>query len=52
MNSELKNSKVSLIGISNDLKFVDYLDSRVQSSLGRLKKAIEKKSQTLEQWFS
>ena len=34
MNSELKNSRVSLIGISNDLKFVDYLDSRVQSSLG------------------
>jgi len=25
---------------------------RVQTSLNRLKKAIEKKSQTLEQWFS
>ena len=34
INSELKNAKVSLIGISNDLKFVDYLDARVQSSLG------------------
>ena len=34
MNSALKNTRVSIIGISNDLKFVDYLDSRVQSSLG------------------
>jgi cell division control protein 6 len=34
INSELKNTKVSIIGVSNDLKFVDYLDSRVQSSLG------------------
>ncbi len=34
MNSELKRSRVSIIGISNDLKFTSYLDSRVQSSLG------------------
>lgn len=34
INSELKNAKVSIIGISNDLRFVDYLDARVQSSLG------------------
>ena len=33
MNSELKNSEVSVIGISNDLKFTDYLDPRVKSSL-------------------
>ena len=33
MNAELQNTRVSIIGISNDLKFVDYLDSRVQSSL-------------------
>jgi len=33
MNSELKKAKVSIIGISNDLKFKDYLDARVQSSL-------------------
>jgi cell division control protein 6 len=33
INSELKNSRVSIIGISNDLKFKDYLDARVQSSL-------------------
>lgn len=34
MNSELKNSRVSIIGISNDLKFTDFLDPRVKSSLG------------------
>jgi cell division control protein 6 len=34
MNSELQNSKVSIIGISNDLKFTDFLDPRVKSSLG------------------
>ncbi|MBC8500437.1 MAG: ORC1-type DNA replication protein [DPANN group archaeon] len=33
INSELKNSKVSLIGISNDLTFVNNLDPRVKSSL-------------------
>ena len=33
INSELKNSQVSLIGISNDLLFVDSLDPRVKSSL-------------------
>ncbi|HIH40483.1 MAG TPA: ORC1-type DNA replication protein [Halobacteria archaeon] len=34
INGDLKNSKVSLIGISNDLKFTKYLDSRTLSSLG------------------
>lgn len=33
INSDLKNTRISLIGISNDLKFTDYLDSRVQSTL-------------------
>lgn len=33
INSELVNAKVSIIGISNDLKFKDYLDPRVLSSL-------------------
>ena len=33
LNSELKNSEVSLIGISNDLVFTDNLDPRVKSSL-------------------
>ncbi len=34
MNSDLEHSKVSIIGISNDLKFTDFLDPRVKSSLG------------------
>ena len=33
INSELKNSQISLIGISNDLVFVDNLDPRIKSSL-------------------
>ncbi|WP_440990434.1 Cdc6/Cdc18 family protein [Haloarchaeobius baliensis] len=34
MNSELENSRVSIMGISNDQKFTDFLDPRVKSSLG------------------
>ncbi len=34
INSELKNSVVCVIGISNDLLFVDSIDPRVKSSLG------------------
>ena len=33
INSELKNSQVSFIGISNDLVFADLIDPRVKSSL-------------------
>ncbi len=33
INEELKNSQLSLIGISNDLMFADNLDPRVKSSL-------------------
>ncbi len=33
INEELKNSLISIIGISNDLSFVDSLDPRVKSSL-------------------
>ncbi len=33
VNSELKRSRVSIIGISNDLKFRNFLDPRVSSSL-------------------
>jgi len=33
INSDLKKSKVSMIGISNDLSFKDFLDPRVLSSL-------------------
>jgi cell division control protein 6 len=34
INSDLKKTKVSLIGITNDLKFTEFLDPRVRSSLG------------------
>ncbi|MHA1480628.1 MAG: Cdc6/Cdc18 family protein, partial [Candidatus Thorarchaeota archaeon] len=34
MNSELENSRISLIGISNDLTFKEMLDPRVLSTLG------------------
>ncbi|MAG78527.1 cell division control protein Cdc6 [archaeon] len=33
LNSELKESQISLLGISNDLMFTNYLDPRVKSSL-------------------
>jgi len=33
VNSELKNSQISIIGISNDLLFTDHIDPRVKSSL-------------------
>jgi len=33
INAELKNARVSIIGISNDLKFKNFLDPRVLSSL-------------------
>lgn len=34
MNQELKKAKVSIIGITNNLNFIDSLDPRVRSSLG------------------
>lgn len=34
INSELKNAKVCLMGITTDLYFTKYLDQRVKSSLG------------------
>lgn len=34
INTELTKSKVAVIGITNDLKFTEYLDARVRSSLG------------------
>lgn len=33
INSELKNSQISIIGVSNDLIFIDNIDPRVRSSL-------------------
>jgi len=34
INSDLNGAKVSIVGISNDLKFTEFLDPRVKSSLG------------------
>ncbi|HRZ85833.1 MAG TPA: orc1/cdc6 family replication initiation protein [Candidatus Paceibacterota bacterium] len=34
LNSELEKSQISIVGISNDLTFLDNLDPRVRSSLG------------------
>lgn len=34
INEELKNSSLSIIGITNDLNFIDSLDPRIRSSLG------------------
>lgn len=34
MNSDLANARLSIMGISNDLKFTEFLDPRVKSSLG------------------
>jgi archaeal cell division control protein 6 len=33
LNSELKQTKITIVGISNDLQFANYLDPRVKSSL-------------------
>ncbi len=33
LNSELKQTKITIVGISNDLQFASYLDPRVKSSL-------------------
>jgi cell division control protein 6 len=37
INDDLKNAKVSVIGISNDLRFMEFLDPRVKSSLAEEK---------------
>ena len=37
INDDLRNAKVSVIGISNDLKFTEFLDPRVRSSLSEEK---------------
>ncbi len=34
INTDLKNVRVSIVGLSNDLKFTEFLDPRVKSSLG------------------
>ena len=35
LNAELKSARACVIGISNDLKFTDFLDPRVRSRLGQ-----------------
>ncbi len=35
INYELKKAKASIIGISNDIKFTEFLDPRIKSSLGQ-----------------
>ncbi len=37
MNEDLVNSQLSLVGISNDLKFTEFMDQRVRSRLGEEK---------------
>lgn len=34
INDKLSRTKISIVGITNDLKFTEYLDARVRSSLG------------------
>lgn len=34
INTDLKKAKVSIVGLSNDLKYTEFLDPRVKSSLG------------------
>ncbi len=34
INTDLKMAKVSIVGLSNDLKYTEFLDPRVKSSLG------------------
>jgi flap endonuclease-1 len=50
--SELKFGKMDYQGVSNYLtKERNFSLERVETSLNRLKKSLEKKSNTLEQWF-
>lgn len=37
INDDLDNAKISIIGLSNDLKFTEFLDPRVKSALGEEK---------------
>ena len=34
MNESLKNAQVAVVGISNDVRFMENIDPRVKSSLG------------------
>jgi ORC complex protein Cdc6/Orc1 len=52
MNSELANSRISIMGISNDLKFTDFLDPRVKSSLGEEEIVFRRTTPTSSATFS
>jgi flap endonuclease-1 len=49
---EIVFEKVDYEGMTNYLKERSFSEDRIQSSLNRLKKALEKKSHNLDQWFS
>jgi len=48
---EIVFNEVDSEGIMNYLKERSFSEERIQSTLNRLKKALEKKSQNLDQWF-
>ena len=49
---EIKFKEADFNGITNYLtEERDFARNRIETSLNRLKKSLEKKSQTLEQWF-
>ena len=48
---EIVFGPVDYEGMTNYLKERSFSEERIQSSLNRLKKALEKKSQNLDQWF-
>ncbi|EGG42844.1 flap endonuclease-1 [Candidatus Nitrosarchaeum limnium SFB1] len=48
---EIVFGQVDYEGMTNYLKERSFSEDRIQSSLNRLKKALEKKSQNLDQWF-
>jgi len=49
--NEIVFGQVDYEGMTNYLKERSFSEDRIQSSLNRLKKALEKKSQNLDQWF-
>ena len=45
LNASLKSARTCVIGISNDLKFTDFLDPRVRSRLGQLQDILRQRSE-------
>ena len=48
---EIIFDEVDYQGVTNYLKERSFSEDRINSTLNRLKKALEKKSQNLDQWF-